>query len=185
MGGVAPKLIDCDAARRDGFARLHGVCHPLLLEEALSPLPEPPTPEDVFVPGVAADGVSQATPADIAMRLQRDSMRARSKRERASDGSSSEAGERDVDAEGAMPQPVDLRIPPGARVAAVTGPNTGGKTAALKTLGVSALMAQAGMHVCLRPDPDSDLAADQLDPPQVCAFRIQFATVCQADAATT
>ena len=168
---MEPELIDCDTARKQGFARLHGVCHPLLLEEALEPLPTPPTADDIFVPGIAATGgISQSTPADIAARAQRANQQARSReRSDASDagGSDWEDDKWDADAPGAMPRPVDLRIPAGARVAAVTGPNTGGKTAALKTLGVSALMAQAGMHICLWPDPESDMTYDQLDPPQV------------------
>jgi ABC-type cobalamin/Fe3+-siderophores transport system ATPase subunit len=47
----------------------------------------------------------------------------------------------------AWPTALDLRIPLGAKVVTITGPNTGGKTATLKTLGVSVLMAQAGMYL--------------------------------------
>jgi hypothetical protein len=57
-----------------------------------------------------------------------------------------------------MPQPVDLRVPPHARVVALTGSNTGGKTAALKTLGVSVMMAQAGMYLRLAGDADRQSA---------------------------
>jgi DNA mismatch repair protein MutS2 len=43
--------------------------------------------------------------------------------------------------------PVELRIPADRRGLCVTGPNAGGKTVALKTLGLCALMAQAGLFV--------------------------------------
>ncbi|WP_370589648.1 endonuclease MutS2 [Tychonema sp. LEGE 07203] len=46
--------------------------------------------------------------------------------------------------------PVDLTINPHIRVVAITGPNTGGKTVTLKTLGLAALMAKAGMFVAAR-----------------------------------
>jgi hypothetical protein len=47
---------------------------------------------------------------------------------------------------------VDLPVPPQARVVALTGPNTGGKTAASKALGISVMMAQAGMYLRLAGD---------------------------------
>src|SRR5262245_39421228 len=43
--------------------------------------------------------------------------------------------------------PVDLHLRAGQRGLAITGPNAGGKTVALKTLGVCALMAQSGLFV--------------------------------------
>jgi len=46
--------------------------------------------------------------------------------------------------------PIDLTIQPHIRVVAITGPNTGGKTVTLKTLGLVALMAKAGMFVPAR-----------------------------------
>ena len=43
--------------------------------------------------------------------------------------------------------PTDLVIRPELRVVAITGPNTGGKTVTLKTLGLTALMAKVGMFI--------------------------------------
>ncbi|GMH26932.1 hypothetical protein Nepgr_028775 [Nepenthes gracilis] len=49
--------------------------------------------------------------------------------------------------------PIDIKIGRGTNVVIISGPNAGGKTASMKTLGLASLMSKAGMYLPARKQP--------------------------------
>jgi DNA mismatch repair protein MutS2 len=58
--------------------------------------------------------------------------------------------------------PIDLSLGGRFRILVVTGPNTGGKTVALKTVGLLAIMSQSGLHVPAGPGSQFPIFDDVL-----------------------
>ncbi|KAG8385562.1 hypothetical protein BUALT_Bualt03G0058100 [Buddleja alternifolia] len=52
-----------------------------------------------------------------------------------------------------FPVPVDIKIGYGVKVVVISGPNTGGKTASMKTLGLASVMLKAGMYLPAQNHP--------------------------------
>lgn len=56
--------------------------------------------------------------------------------------------------------PLSIRMGEDVRTVIITGPNAGGKSVALKTVGLSLLLTQAGIHIPASPDSEVPLVED-------------------------
>src|SRR5262249_17060753 len=83
--------------------------------------------------------------------------------------------------------PLDLDLPAGKRLLAVSGPNAGGKTVVLKSAGLFALMAQAGVPLPCAPGtslpPFSSVRAEIGDAQEILAGRSTFSSSMETFAA--
>lgn len=76
-----------------------------------------------------------------------------------------------------FPVPVDIKVESRSKVVVISGPNTGGKTALLKTLGLISLMSKSGMYLPAKNRPRLpwfDLVLADIGDPQVLTLFIIF-----------
>ena len=144
--GVQPRL----AVGNSGISCTE-TFHPLLIESELSKLPPPKLPQAVMP--TAYDSINNPLAGmnlvpELWSREPKGEIRERFQEKQ--EGSIEESNVIDLKA-----IPIDISIPAGKSVVVMSGPNTGGKTASLKTLGLISLMAKAGLFI---PVKDSNIS---------------------------
>lgn len=167
MGSKSPRLVSIKKnADLHSLMHVEAAVHPLLARKSLSTLPLPPLPEAglpagqhyienmvgiELIPELMRDSDPILTTQPSTTReanLNRSTQRPRSKRRAGKQVSADQTTSSDENNPNTPePTPIDLTVPPSVSVVAVTGPNTGGKTASLKTLGLIVLMVKAGLFV--------------------------------------
>jgi dsDNA-specific endonuclease/ATPase MutS2 len=170
------------AENTHGLVHIAGVVHPLLMQPFLPPLPKPPLPEITLSIGpsdpstsgslagvnlvpelwneIESDAAKSKSTA-VPQRKRRGTTSSGSTNSENGSGTSNNSSENDdssltaaaaAGSTSSVLVPIDLIVPVGKNVVAVTGPNTGGKTASLKALGLVSLMAKAGMFIPISPE---------------------------------
>lgn len=72
-----------------------------------------------------------------------------------------------------LPVPIDIKVGCGKRIVVISGPNTGGKTASMKTLGIASVMSKAGIFLPAKTNPRLpwfDLVLADIGDSQVMAY---------------
>ncbi|KXZ48804.1 hypothetical protein GPECTOR_25g388 [Gonium pectorale] len=142
LSGVRPHFVDESS---DLLLHVPGALHPVLMQRGLPPLPQPPSVDDNRF-----DRDFQAAPAWEVRRVLQPEGPASGLAAGAA-GSGDPASGAASSPAGLLPRPLDLRVPAGKAVVAITGPNTGGKTVTIKAAGLMALMAKAGLFLPCDP----------------------------------
>ena len=149
-GGILPEFCDWEV-------RFQEVLHPLLLQPTLPPLAAPRLPARRMsgVGGMGRIGSSALEGIDLVPELwdrergDRGTPKVRAGATSSGVDVEAQAGHSSVHCPSITP--ISILIPEGKTAVVVTGPNTGGKTASLKTFGLLSLMAKAGLAIPVAP----------------------------------
>jgi DNA mismatch repair protein MutS2 len=136
ISGSRPVFMDSSSASSDKKVSITNAQHPLLLEKYLPNLPN-------FLDDDDEDDVNDKQKAWD--KLAPGSFYDENAEESAEEGNVGKQGSTRFDCQSKI-VPIDFHIDTEASAVAITGPNTGGKTASLKTLGILILMSRAGMY---------------------------------------
>jgi DNA mismatch repair protein MutS2 len=166
MGSESPRLVSIkDESSLHSLMHVEAAVHPLLAQRSRPPLPVPLLPEAglpagqhqienmvgiELIPELMRDSdplqINPLNPTQVSTRASNRPRLNRRGGKKASIDQTVSCNE-SIQSAAAAPTPIDLTVPPSVSVVAVTGPNTGGKTASLKTLGLIVLMVKAGLFV--------------------------------------
>ncbi len=169
VGGILPQFCDEEV-------RFQEVLHPLLLQEALPPLAVPRLPARRTsrlgagaMGGISGVGSSALEGIDLVPELwdrehgERGVPKSRAGTNRSREDDPRRGATTTSPAEVSNITPISILIPQGKRAVVVTGPNTGGKTASLKTFGLLSLMAKAGLAIPVGMCEKSETSAISAD----------------------
>lgn len=188
LGASRPSFLSAEEAAAVGLVSIPHAWHPLLLQPCLPALPAPPAVElrpTAGPPGPnqngsgAVEGDQDLSAAGVGLvpELVQDAAASEPAPKGPRAGGQQPAGAQQDGSGPARPVPTDLRVPPGVGVVAVTGPNTGGKTASLKALGLLSLMAKAGCFIPQAPAAAGEAEAATAGPRLVWFDQVRLAVL--------
>ncbi|XP_059670994.1 uncharacterized protein LOC132316531 isoform X2 [Cornus florida] len=145
------RIIELDLAfARAGHAQwINGVC-PVLSSESCKSFKSKRTDHSL---SVDIEGIQHPLLLEISLRSLSDLGSSKSRSAVALDERKGVINSEVLSGESDFPVPIDIKIGCQTRIVVISGPNTGGKTASMKTLGLASVMSKAGMYLPTKNQP--------------------------------